>query len=406
MATGAIRDQRGLGKQNRSAVLETLVLRGPLSRKEIADRLGLTSASISRIVRPLLDCGLVRELEDTDQADFVGRMGRPSIPLDLMPEGGYVLGADLSLSFQSVMLADLKNRPVSTIKLNFDERDAPDAVIDQVTRACQRLIDEFLEDRRRLLGGFVAVAGAVNEHGSVTRSRYLGWRDVPLASTLSDNLSLPIKVESSATSLTLAESRFGAVTGQDNTLIALCGIRLAIGMSVNGQVIRGRRYQAGLVGSVPLLAEDGSVISADRSASGLGVLLRIYEDADDVLDANIGRQVAMLSNIIARDRDGDPAVAPALAETGRAVGRAVAYCALLTAPESLVIGGILAAAPSFLAAAMDSARSTMGEDGPIDIHPSAFLTPDGYESVSASLAICEYLFDRSIDLAAFGASEA
>ena len=405
MATGPIRDQRGLGKQNRRAVLEALVLRGPLSRKEIADRLGLTSATISRIVRPLLDCGLLQELEDLDQTNSVSRMGRPSIPLDLMPKGGYVLGIDLSLSFQSVVLADLKNHAVSTIGLSFDERDAPDTVIDEVTHACRRLIDEFVEERRRLFGGFVAVAGAVNQHGNVTRSRYLGWRDVPLASTLSDNLSLPIKVETATTSLALAETRFGAATGQDDALIALCGIRLAIGMSVNGQVIRGRRYQAGLVGSVPLIAEDGSVTTADRCASGLGVLLRIHGDADNVLDASIGRQVAMLSNIIMRDRDGDPAVAPALAETGRTVGRVVAYCAFLTAPESLVIGGILATAPSFLAAAMDTATSTMGEDRSVGIHPSAFLRPDGYESVSASLAICEYLFDRSIDMAALGASE-
>lgn len=406
MTVERVRDQRGVGRQNRSAVLETLLLHGPQSRVEIASRLSLSAATVSRIVKTLLDSGLVRQIEDTQEFRPSGGVGRPPVLLHIASEGGWVLGVDLGLSFQTVALADLGNRVISKIDLRFDERDTPESVVDGVTNACRRLIDEFVEEPSRLLGGFVMMAGTVDpRNGSVLRARYLGWRDVPLGASLSRALGLPIKVESIMASFVLAETRFGRVVGRDNVLVAVCGVRLVTGLLLNRQVVYGRRFPAGMVGMTPTVGGEGSVTTLDQSASGLRVLQHIYGDSCDVSAMRIRDQADLLSAIIQRDQDGDPAVAPALAETGRALGRILAQLARFVAPESLVIAGPLAAAPSFLAATRDATISMMGEDNPIEVRGSSFLMPEGYTSVSCGLAICEYLFERPIDLAALGASE-
>ena len=400
-----VRAQRSLGEQNRSAVLEEVVLRGPLSRAKIAETIGLSGAAVSRIVRPLLDDGILRELEDIDRARFANRLGRPPVLLDIAPEGGQVLGIDLSLSFQGVRLADLKNRTISKIDLDIDTRDTPDTIIDRLGDASLRLIDENLEDRTRLLGGFVMVAGAVDSrHEIVTRAYYLGWQDIPLGPRLSRILALPIRVESLMTSVALAEARFGAAKGRDDVLVAICGIRLVTGLMLNGQIIEGRRFPAGIVGRIPMVGEDGHATLVDRGASGLGVLLRMYGDSSDILTMPFRNQVALLTSVIARDRKGDPAVGQSLAATGRTLGRLLVQFALLVAPESLVIAGPLSAAPSFVEAAKEAVASAMGEDWPVEVSTSAVLGPDNNRSASCNLAICEYLFERPIDPTILGVS--
>ncbi len=58
---------QGVGRDNRMAVMREIVLNGPLSRKEIAGRVDLSEAALSRIAQRVIDEGLVRELERNDR---------------------------------------------------------------------------------------------------------------------------------------------------------------------------------------------------------------------------------------------------------------------------------------------------------------------------------------------------
>ena len=134
---------RGLGQQNRSAVLQEIVLSEPLSRTEIADRLGLTGATVSRITRRLLDEGVVRELPEERNAPKAGP-GRRAVRLDIDPRGGHVLGIGIGLTIQTVILTDLKNRVIAGTELQLPEVDDPEVVIDRIARESMRLIDRHV----------------------------------------------------------------------------------------------------------------------------------------------------------------------------------------------------------------------------------------------------------------------
>ena len=400
-------DRRDRGRHTQNAVLKELVLRGPLSRTEIAANLAVSGATITRIVRPLLDCGLVREIDYTDRAGPPRKLGRPSVHLDVAADGGQVLGIDLSLSFQTVTLANLKNRAISKTALELSSQDRPDTVIHRLADACLRLIDKYVENRGRLLGGFAVLAGTVDRRNDRTvRSRYLGWQDVQLGARLSDILSLPIKVESLMTCSALAETRFGVARGRSDVLVAICGIRLVTSVMLDGRMVEGRLFPAGLIGFAPMLGEAESAVTVDQYASGLGVLLRMQDSDFDVRAMSISEQSALLSSVIGRDRDSDPAVHLPLAETGRALGRVLVQFVACLAPESLVIGGPLAGAPSFFAACREAIAAALGAENPIEIVGSSMFGPSSDRSMSCGLAIGEYLFERPIDPAILGDSAA
>ena len=72
---------------NRRIVLETIRLSAPISRGEIAQKVGLTVQTVSTITRELEEQGFVRGARETPK----GR-GHPPTTLTLNPEGGFAIG--------------------------------------------------------------------------------------------------------------------------------------------------------------------------------------------------------------------------------------------------------------------------------------------------------------------------
>src|SRR5277367_2932633 len=80
-----------LRRDNRSALLSSLFFERPRSRQQLAEATGLSPASVSNVVRDLIDKGIVVEV------DSVGAYGwRPRARLHVSPAYGYVIGVDVS----------------------------------------------------------------------------------------------------------------------------------------------------------------------------------------------------------------------------------------------------------------------------------------------------------------------
>ena len=51
------------GRQNRAQIIKTLYIHGPLPRVDLASLTGATRAGVGQMVQPLLDSGLLEELD-------------------------------------------------------------------------------------------------------------------------------------------------------------------------------------------------------------------------------------------------------------------------------------------------------------------------------------------------------
>src|SRR5260370_15351465 len=98
--TTAVRDLR---KSNGSRALWQVFLNGPLTRQEIGDLSGLSTATVSNLVTALEAEGVVVEvgLEDSNG-------GRPRGLLQVNPEYGYVIGVDVGETAFLVELFDFR----------------------------------------------------------------------------------------------------------------------------------------------------------------------------------------------------------------------------------------------------------------------------------------------------------
>lgn len=390
------RTHRGVGRRNRQAVLRELVLRGPLPRTAIAEAAGLSLPTLSRIAHRLLAAGLAREVPG-ERGDAAAGRGRPPLLLDIDPQGGQVLGIGISPSFQTVVLADLKNRAVAESALRLDSLDDPDAVIGRLADESRRLIAAHGTDRRRLLGGFLTLPGWVDGEGILRNSYYLGWNGIPVRARFADLLDLPMRVEGLATALVLAEARFGTARGRNDVLLLVSGMGLAAGLVVNGRPVKGRRFQAGVLGAMAAADEDGRATTLERHASGFHVLRRLHGD-DALAGMSRAARGRALLDAVRRDRGGEPAASAAMAEAGRALGRTAAELARLVSPEIVVLSGPLSEAHGYVAATGAAFREGLGEAG-IEVVTSGVTVAPGGPSAACGLALCEYLFEREPDLA-------
>ena len=386
------------GWVNQQAVLREIALSGPASRTQIAARIGLSAGAVSRIARPLIDAGLVRELPEKP-SDAPPRPGRRFVPLDIDPKGGQVLGIRIGPTLQTVTLADIKNNTIASSSLELDTLDDPDQVIRRLARESRRLIGAHVDDRSRLLGGLIMVAGQVDPaRGEVVSAPYLGWRSVPLQARFADVLDLPVTVQSMATTIALTEMLFGAGRGWNNSLTLLCGLGIGAAVILDGRLVTEASHPTEMIGNMKVTGDDRTVATLDELVSGLGVLRRLH--GDDMTPGRtplpkIGRA---LHEAVTRDQAGDRAVSALMAAAGRELGRVIVQFARFVVPEVVVIAGPLSRSPAYMAATGEAVAAGMAPN-PARVVCGAVTEP-GERSVTCAMAIYEHLLERPAPLPA------
>lgn len=376
---------------SQQAVLREIVLHGPVSRNDIAARVNLTAPTVSRLTRRLLDARIARELPEAPGAEAPCAPGRRAVRLDVESHGGFVLGLSFLPIHQTVGLANLKNRVFAGTAQSIHPLADPDRVIARVAEEGRRIVAGHIDDRGRLLGGFAVVDGAVDvRSGAVTHAPNLGgWEDVALGERLSELFGLPFGVENITRARALAATRFGPAHGRDNVLALDCGKR------IDSAVIAGGRLLP--AGAAPYRTTGDTDL--DRAAGAARILGGL--DAGDLGGMTAWEQSDALLDAVERDIDRDAAVGALMAEAGRELGRAASAWARLVASEIVVLSGPLALSPSYVEGARSAVAEEIRAPG-LEVAASAFAgTVTGGQSTSCSLAICEHLFERPLDLDRF-----
>src|SRR5271168_3949711 len=123
MASGA--DQTGVRLYNERLILSLARRFGRLSKIEVARLTGLSVQSTSAIMNRLQADGLLKR-----EAPLRGRVGQPTIPMSLDPEGAYSLGLKIGRRSCDLVLIDFRGAirrrahsaypfPTPTMILNF-----------------------------------------------------------------------------------------------------------------------------------------------------------------------------------------------------------------------------------------------------------------------------------------------
>ena len=308
-----------------SAVALEVLIHGPLGRAELARRLGLAPATLTRISTELISSGLLAEVPEATQRTS----GRPTIPLDVVPSSHYFLGIKLTDSALDATVIDLKATPRDSYRVPLESL-TPVRVVRAIADLAHQARASYCIDA---IG--IAVGGIVNADGAVESAPFLKWNNVPLASLVSEATHLPTFVANDLSAYTQIQHWFGSGTGHSNFAVITVGVGVGYGCVANGARLENEDSGIGLVGHWPL-DPLGPICSQGHRGCAEAMLTTpaICRDAS----AAVGHPLEW-SDVIALASDKHPAVTAILAASGRALGRLIGLVASLTAPELVIVGG-------------------------------------------------------------------
>ncbi|MGW5607523.1 ROK family protein [Streptomyces sp. NPDC003753] len=344
--------QQGMRRRNLARVMHTVSAEGPLSRAAVASRIGLTRAAVSTLVDELIRSGLLEELGP----ERPGRVGRPGSALAVSGRGPAGIGAEIGVDHLAVCAVDLRGDVRARAVRHGTNRDRPpQPVLGELTALVRQVVAEAQREGLWPAGLAVAVPGLVaRDARTVVRAPNLDWHDVDLGPLLPDEL--PLTVDNEANFGSLAELWLGDDTPRDFLHVS-AEIGIGGAVVVDGRLLRGTRGFAGELGHVPVRPEGPACACGGRGC------LEQYAGEEAVLRAaglTPGEdRVELLAERAAR---GDREVLRALRGAGTALGIALTGAVNLLDPETVVLGGALAALASWLLPSLERelARRTAG----------------------------------------------
>lgn len=374
-----------LGRSNAAAILSRVLIDGPLARAEVADRVGLTRATVTRATTQLIELGLLSE-----GAPRRDNPGRPLVPLSVSGGDRAVVSLHFGALESRVGLVDLQGTVL------VEERDAyataePDGIVDGVAARVRQVVEEH-GPGRRLLGVGASVGGWVHpDSGVVVRFDPLGWRDVPLAQLVAERTGMPVHFDQFARGLALAERMYGTARGLEDFLLVWVGSIVDAALVQEGAVRRGGDGAAGTIVHFPVREPGSAVCECGRR----GCLA--HQVRDQALVAEAVRQGLVPPSTTIRElvgmADGPSGGVPELVDAAAdTLAEAAAAMADLTNPDAVLVAGLVTTSSRYRDAFLRTFRERSSVAEKADVRYSGFgdLAPS---IASAAVLLGRYFAD-------------
>ena len=345
--TGADRGSRSPGSQtalrtlNVQRVVGMLTTAGACTQAELARHTGLSTATVSSIVRSMLDRGMVTTSPTTSS-------GRRAVLVRLEDRGIVPVGIDLGRTHVRVCLATLGYEVIAERSIPLPHERRPHEGIDAAVGLLADLLAESSVPRSAVVGVGVGIPGPIdNRSGHVLEGPlWPEWEGLDPQQALEEALGVPVFLDNDANLGALAEVTWGPHSSVDNLVFLKLGSGIGCGLIVGGQPYHGHLGIAGEIGHSPIsdtgpLCRCGNRGCLEMAASTSTMI--------ELLDR--GRKPRLTTDdIVRRALAGDTATLRVIEDAGVATGRALASVVNLINPEVVVVGGPLAVLDQILLA--------------------------------------------------------
>jgi len=272
-------NQKGMRERNERLIL-TLLRRTPgLAKAELARRTGLSAQTVSRLIAALETDGFI--LRGAPQR---GRVGQPSTPLSLDPEGAFFFGLKVGRRSAELIATDFLGRIIEREKQIYDY-----PVFAEILKGSREAIDRVttrLGPKRasRLAGLGIAMPFHLWEWApriGVPADAMLDWKTRDLKAELERQMSIPVFLQNDATAACSAELVFGKVSHPPNFASLHVAFFIGGGLVLRGSIFGGANGNAAGFGPLRVPDRDGRVSALIDTASLSTLERRLIEEGID-----------------------------------------------------------------------------------------------------------------------------
>jgi len=368
--------------ENKKSILRSVFKSNSLSRNTLADALGLSSATVSKLVFELIESGVIEEYGEMESTG-----GRKPVTLRIKPNFAYIISVDIGSFYTRIGVVQLDG----TIA---EKRMLPTAgfFVENLFGLIEELLTRYRKSK--IIGIGVGISGMVNyQTGRVIFCPNIkGWDNISLVELLQNKYGITAFLDTSSRGMAIAEYWFGVGKQIQNQIFVSIGHGIGAGIIIDSRIFRGSSGFSGELGHIQV--DEGGMLCTCGNYGCLEnyvtvplviskVALLLQENTsysplrymiNDIKELNADILIKALET-------GDKIVYQALMETGKQIGIALANIANFINPELIVLGGGLV--ESFPIIVDEAARiikerslvtiqqdlkirkSSLGNDGPI-----------------------------------------
>ncbi|KRM13060.1 ROK family transcriptional regulator [Paucilactobacillus suebicus] len=233
---------------NNRSVFQTIINKGPISRNQVSQELGLNKVTVSNIINDLMKESYITSIGEGQSTTSGGR--RPEL-------------VQLNASFGFVVNLNVTNDQIEIMSNQFDGRTLEYNVLQTKTRTLQQLYQNIaaaikdlpsFKTMNGLCGISIAIPGYV-ERGNIIDSPFRAVGNFNLQTALQDEFDVPVIIENASNLSVVFEQDFSQ---QElvNIISLTVGKKIGAGILINRQLYKGYFGRAGEVGQM-IFTDDG-----------------------------------------------------------------------------------------------------------------------------------------------------
>ncbi|PLW79216.1 ROK family transcriptional regulator [Cohaesibacter celericrescens] len=250
-------NQRKVRAYNERLVLSLIRRYGALAKSEITRRSGLSAQAVSVIIGELENDGLLLRCEP-----IRGRVGQPSIPMTLNPDGVYSFGLKIGRRSADLLLIDFVGAIRKSIHITYPY-PMPEVIL---AFAVQGIKDFSLRVAQENLDKIAGIGIAMpfelwewEEKVGVSKGTMDVWKSFDFTTELEAATGLPSFTQNDGTAACGAELAFGRGMEFSDFIYIFVGTFIGGGIALNNSIYSGRTRNAGALGSLPICLPENLV---------------------------------------------------------------------------------------------------------------------------------------------------
>jgi len=239
----------GMRQFNERVVLQAIRLNGSLPKADLARLTGLTAQTIGLITTRLEDDGLVLK-----QSRVRGRIGQPSIPLALNPDGAFSMGIKIGRRNAEWMLVDFTGQVRERRQLDYVFPDIS-TLLPTVAEHMQTLHNSLGPFKHRLVGIGLAAPfqlGGWHRMLGLSEAQAQAWNQIDLRAQVQAMTEVPVSFTKDTSAACVAELVAGRGRDLKNFLYLFVDTFVGGGLVINSHLHGGVHGNAGAVASLPM----------------------------------------------------------------------------------------------------------------------------------------------------------
>lgn len=242
-------NQEGVRQFNERVVLQALRAHGALAKADLARLTGLTAQTIGLITARLDEDDLL-----TRGAPVRGRVGQPSVPIGLNPDGAFAIGIKIARRSADWLLVDFCGRVRERISVAYAFPDAT-TLLPTIQANLGELLRRLGPLASRAVGVGVAapyLLGGWHRMLGLTEAQSDAWNHLDLAAEVQKMTTLPVSFAKDTAAACVAELLQGKGREIRSFIYLFLDTFVGGGLVLHSHLHRGEHGNAGAVASLPL----------------------------------------------------------------------------------------------------------------------------------------------------------